>query len=266
MHAEYSDGLETTNISRRLSSDLGFSFKTGQGQVNSDIIALSQARAIAETRANAYSKSLQELESFSFADSRTSGKVHSLSNSNLIKGNVGIRGGIPGIGGVAVDIEKTMAWADSNNISKEDRKTLNNLLERTKQQQISYSQAFNEQQSRQKSLNYSMNTSINSDFNANNEVERHLREDLGWNQERIDHMVKYEPKIIDRIAREHLSGKVFTSNRPKMLDSINNLMDIAKNNYENQNNNMIDQQYNYNKNNLNGGNSLRMFRNTGLIE
>lgn len=266
MHAKYSDGFETTNISRRLSSDLGFSFKTSQGQINSDVLALSQAKTMTETRANSYSKSLQELESFSFADSKTSGKIHSLSNSNLIKGNVGIRGGIPGIGGAGIDIEKTMTWADSHNISTEDRKTLNNLLDRTKQQQISYNQAFNEQQSKQKSLNYSRNTSMNSDFNANNEVERHLREDLGWNQDKIDHIAKHEPQIISTIARDHLSNRVFTPNKPGMLDSINNSIGIAKDNYINQNNNMIDKQYNYNKNNLNKENSLRMFRNTNLIE
>ena len=127
--------------------------------------------------------------------------------------------------------------------------------------QISYNQAYNEQKSKESDLNYALNTSVSSGFNANNEVERHLREDLGWSQEKIDYTAKNNAREIELLGRKHLSSQVFSSNKPKMFDEINSSIDVAKNSNENQNN-IIDSQYNYSKNSLEKDNSLKMFQNT----
>lgn len=263
-HAKYSDGLETTNINKRISSNLGTNFTTNENQLVASQTALKNAKSTTESYANAYIKSIQDLQQFSFADSQVNGKVHSLSNSDSIKGNVGVSGKIGTSGNnihASIDYDKIVSWADSNNISVEDRKTLTDLISQTKQLQTSYNQAYNEQNSKERNLNYALNTSVSSTLNANNEVERHLREDLGWDQEKIDYTAKNNPKEIELIGRRHLSSQVFNTNKPQTLEKINSSTEIAKNSYNNQNN-IIDSQYAYNKNELKKDNSLKMFQNT----
>ena len=263
-HSKYSDGLETTNTSKRISSNLGTNFTTNENQSVASQIALKSAKSSTESYANAYSKSLQDLQQFSFADSQANSKTHSLSNSDAIKGNFGVSGKIGTSSNnihAGVDYDKIISWADSNNISAEDKKTLNDLVGKTKQYEISYNQAYNEQKSKESDLNYALNTSVSSGFNANNEVERHLREDLGWSQEKIDYTAKNNAREIELLGRKHLSSQVFSSNKPKMFDEINSSIDVAKNSNENQNN-IIDSQYNYSKNSLEKDNSLKMFQNT----
>jgi hypothetical protein len=45
-------------------------------------------------------------------------------------------------------------------------------------------------------------------YNKNNTlVEQHLRKDLGWNQDKIDYMIKNNPKEIERIGNEYLNNQ-----------------------------------------------------------
>ena len=62
------------------------------------------------------------------------------------------------------------------------------------------------------------------------------------------------------MGREWLSEKIFNKNIPDMLGDVNSAIDIAKNNYNNQNN-IMDIQYEYHKNYRNN-NSIKQFQNT----
>ena len=248
---EYKDGLTTTDFGKRLTSNLGVNFNSTEDQVNSNRIALNQAKSATESRANAFTKSLQDLKSFSFVDSSGNGQVHNVSNSDAIKFNAGASGRI-GIGGnnvhINLDYDKVMTWADSNNISREDRKTLSDLIQKTNQYQTSYNQSLTEQDSKQRALDYSLATSTHSGINWNNEVERYMRQTLNWSQEQINGASQQE---IQKIGNQYIKDRIFNRNIPKMLPEINNSLENSEKQYDNQTN-MIDSRYNYQKNYLNG--------------
>lgn len=253
---EYKDGLTTTDFSKRLTSNLGINFNSTEDQVNSNRIALNQAKSVTESRANAFTKSLQDLKSFSFVDSSGNGQVHNVSNSDAIKFNAGISGQIGTRGNNAhinLDYDKVMTWADSNNISKEDRKTLSDLIQKTNQYQTSYNQSLTEQDSKQRALDYSLATSTHSGINWNNEVEQYMRRTLNWSQEQINSASQQE---IQKIGNQYITDKIFNRNIPKMLSEINNSLENSEKQYDNQTN-MIDGRYNFQRNYLNSGRQMK---------
>lgn len=257
---EYSDGTKTTDLGKRITSNLGTNFTTNESQLVSAQTALKKAQSTTESYSNAYNKSLQDLKDFVVSDASGNGRTHMFQDSNAIHMKGGAGGGIFGLHG-SIDFEKAYSWMDQNNITKEDRKTLSNMLKKANDLQTSYYNSLTEQHSKEKDLNYALNTSVHSSLNTNNEVERHLREDLGWSQKKINNTALHNPEIIAQIGKEHLSSRKFNQNTPKMLNNINNSLENNKNQYDNQNN-IIDQQYDFKKNMVNNANQLHQMKNT----
>lgn len=231
-------------------------FTSTEDQVNSSRIALNESKSTTESYANAYNKSMQDLQSFNFTDSSGNGKTHSLSNSDTVKGHIGVKAGIPGIGSAGIDYEKTMSWADQNNISKEDRKTLSDLIQKTSQYQTSYNQSLSEQNSKQKALDYNLATSTHSGMDWNKEIHTHLQSQ-GYTDEWIDS----HQQEVQKMGNDFIKSRIFNENKPKMLENINNSIEISKNQNINQDN-MIEAQYEYNRYDIDKNKAIKMFQNT----
>jgi conjugal transfer mating pair stabilization protein TraG len=264
IYNEYEDGTKTTNASRRNTSNLGVDFKTNESQVNSSATALREAKSVAETNAISYAKSLQEVENFQYSNNKIKGKTHTVSDSNTFKYGGGIHGGLKGfsIGG---DYEKIKSWANSNITSEEERRTFMSTVDKARRQEQSYNQSVQDQITKERNLNYAKNTSVNSTLDANNEVERHLREDKGWTQEKLDDAIKNNPREIEKIGREHLSNLIFNTNSPEMNSKFRNTVKSAEESNQNQNK-MIDNQYQYQKYDRTYGKAAKQMQNVYNLE
>lgn len=230
-------------------------FRTSEDQVNSSRIALNEAKSTRESNENSYNKSLQKLENFTYTDSSGNGKTHSFSNSDTMKGGFGFNFSAGGFK-IGADYEKMLQQADQNNISQEDRKTLTNLIQESKNYSTSYNNSVNDEISKQKSLNYNTQTSSHSGIDWQKPVYNHLK-DLGYSDEYIFN----NPQEAQKIGKKFIEDNIFNQNKPKMLDNANNSLDTSRNQYNNQNN-MIDNQYNYQKNDLSNNKQLHQMKNT----
>ena len=133
---------------------------------------------------------------------------------------------------------------------------MSNLIQKTNQYLTSYNQALNEQNSKQKALDYNLATSTHSGIDWNKEIYDHLQ-NQGYNDEWIDN----HQQEVQRIGNKFIKEKIFNNTKPKELEEINSSIEIAKNSYDNQDN-LLDNQYYYSKNNLSENRSIKMFQNT----
>lgn len=228
---------------------------SGEDLINSSNIALNKAKSTNQTWANNYNKSMENLQSLQFQDSSGNGKTHSFNSDFLVKEYGGI-GGNFGIGKVGIDLEAAQKWASANNISEEDKKILTDSIQKHNFIQNSYNQSISEVYSKQRALNHIKNTSTHSGADWNKEGYDYLKEQ-GYSDEWIDnHLLEAQ-----RLCHNFISQKYFNNKTPNMLNDINNSLEINKGNYDNQNN-MIDSQYNYDKNRKN---SMKMLNSADVF-
>jgi hypothetical protein len=115
---------------------------------------------------------------------------------------------------------------------------------------------LSEQNSKQKALDYNVATSTHSGMDWNKEIYTHLQRQ-GYNDEWIDS----HQQEVQKIGNDLIKSKIFNKNKPEMLESVNNSIEISKNQNINQND-MIEAQYEYNKHAMDKVNAIKMFQNT----
>ena len=251
------DNKSYNNINGNQFKAMRLNLVSGEDLINSSNIALSEAKSANQTWANNYNKSMENLQSLQFLDSSGNGKMHSFNNDFLLKEYGGIGGGLFGVGKVGINLEAAQKWANSKNISEEDKKILTDAISKHNSIQNSYNQSASEVDSKQKTLNYIRNTSVHSGADWNKEGYNYLKEQ-GYNDEWIEN----HPIEAQRLCHNFINKKYFNNETPNMLDNINNSLEINKNQYNNQNR-IIDDQYSYNANNK--GNSMKMLNSVDVF-
>ena len=253
------DNKNYNNTSGNQFKAMRLNLTSTEDQVNSSRIALSEAKSANESYSSSLTKSKQDLEDFIASNTNLNSKNHSYSNTDTIKGNaggsIGVNLGIFKASG-GVDYEKANIWADSQNITGEKRKAFNEMIQKHNSLQTNYTNSEADVKSKQRMLDYNLATSVHSGIDWNKEGYNYLKE-LGYSDEWIDNHQQEAQKL----CNSYIKSKIFNSNKSDMLDYVNNSLEINKNQYNNQNN-IIDDGFDYQKNNLDKNNQLHQMKNT----
>lgn len=253
------DNKSYNNISGNQFNLMRNNFTSTEDQVNSSRISLSKAEEVRDTYGTSLTKSKQEIEDFIVNNSDSNIKNHNYSDSDTTKihGGIGLKfeGGIFNTSG-GVDYEKANAWADSENISAEKRKTFNEMIQKHNSLQTNYSNAEADVRSKQRMHDYNLATSVHSGIDWQRDIYKELKQQ-GYNDEWIIN----NPLEVQKFGDNYIKSKIFNPNKPKMLEDTNNSIENSKNQYNNQNS-IINDGFDYKTNYLNKNNQLHQMKNT----